>query len=64
MNPFVLETSFSPAPASASQVDGSGSTTLLETKCSNLLWGGGRGGGEGQVAGIIKFVLKVESLDR
>ena len=55
MNPFVLETSFGLAPAPASQVDGSGSLTLLETKCSNLWWGGGGGGGGGQGPGIVKF---------
>ena len=59
MNPFVLVTSFGPAPAPASQVDGSGSTTLLETKCSNLWWGGGR---RGEGRGRVKIVT-VESVD-
>ena len=63
MIPFVLETSFDLAPAPASQVDGSGSTTLLETKCSNLWWGGGRrGGGGGPELGIIKLFKLLKAL--
>ena len=65
MNPFVLETSFGPAPAS--QVDSSGSTTLLETNCSSLWWGGvgwgGVGGGGGQGPGIVKYFKIVEIVD-
>ena len=55
MNPFVLETSFSQAlaPAPARQVDGPGSTTLLENKVQISggvgVWGGGQG------PGIAKF---------
>ena len=63
MNPFVMETIFGLARAPASQVDGSGSTTLLETKCSNVWWGGGRGGaGEGRGRVSLYFFKPLEAL--